>query len=68
LKFCVTTDVYLFSRSDAKLHAYTASVEFPQPNKKDRFVHNDRDRKTELLSLSLRYSARGSDKVPREYF
>ncbi len=26
---------------------------FPSPNKADRFVHNDRDRKTELLSLSL---------------
>ncbi len=25
------------------------------PNKIDRFVHNDRDRETELLSLSLRY-------------
>jgi hypothetical protein len=25
------------------------------PKKIDRFVHNDRDRETELLSLSLRY-------------
>jgi len=28
-------------------------VEFPRPNKIDRFVHNDGGRKTELLSLSL---------------
>jgi len=34
---------------------YTALVEFPYPNKIDCFVHTDRDRKTELLSLSLRY-------------
>jgi len=32
-----------------------ASVKFPCPNKIDRFVHNDGDRKTEVLSLSLRY-------------
>jgi len=33
---------------------YTAWVNFPSPNKIDRFVHNDGDRKCELLSLSLR--------------
>jgi len=33
----------------------TALVKFPRTDKIDRFVHNDRDRKTELLNLSLRY-------------
>ncbi len=32
---------------------YTALVEFPRPVKIDCFVHNDGDRKTELLNLSL---------------
>jgi len=36
-------------------HLYTAWVKFPCPNKIDHFIHNDRDRKSELLSLSLRY-------------
>jgi len=31
----------------------TAWVKIPWPNKIDRFVHNDRDRKRELLSLSF---------------
>jgi len=30
-------------------------VKFPCPNKIDRFVHNDGDRESKLLSLSLRY-------------
>jgi len=30
-------------------------VEFPHPNKIDHFVHNDGDRESKLLSLSLRY-------------
>jgi len=34
---------------------YTAPVEFPCPNKIDRFVHNEGDRKIEFLILSLRY-------------
>ncbi len=34
----------------------TAWVEFPRPNKIDRFVHTDSDRKTEFLSLSLQYN------------
>jgi len=33
----------------------TAWVKFPCPNKIDRFVHNDGDIKSKLLSLSLRY-------------
>jgi hypothetical protein len=37
---------------------YTASVKFPRQDKIDRFVHNDRGRKSELLSLSLRYNSR----------
>jgi len=37
-------------------HLYTALVKFPCPNKIDHFVHNDRGRKTKLLSLSLLYS------------
>jgi len=36
----------------------TALVKFPHPVKIDRFVHNDGDRKTELLSLSLQYRER----------
>ncbi len=36
-------------------HLYTASVELPCPNRINRFVHTDGDRKTELLNLSLRY-------------
>jgi hypothetical protein len=47
----------LFLRSEAKLEAwhwyYTASVKFPRPDKIDRFVHNDGDRKPYFLSLSL---------------
>jgi len=35
------------------LHLYTASVEFPCPDKIDHFEHTNRDRKTELLNLSL---------------
>jgi len=31
-------------------------VEFPRSDKIDRFVHNDGDRKTEFLSLSLQYT------------
>jgi len=30
-------------------------VEFPRPNKIDRFVHKDGDREIKLLSLSLQY-------------
>ncbi len=41
----------------------TAWVEFPRPNKIDSFVHNDGDRKSELLSLSLRYP--NSDHLPK---
>jgi len=32
---------------------YTVWVEFSQPIRIDHFVHNDEDRKTELLNLSL---------------
>ncbi len=35
------------------MSVYTALVEFPRPNKIDCFVHNDGDRETELLSLSI---------------
>jgi hypothetical protein len=34
---------------------YIASVKFPCLNKIDHTVHNDRDKKNELLSLSLQY-------------
>jgi len=34
--------------SPAWLLFYTELVEFPQPIRIDRFVHNDGDRKTEL--------------------
>jgi len=59
LRFCVTTGVYLvlkiWSQVGSLASVYTASVEFPRPSKIERFVHNEEDRKTELLSLSLRY-------------
>jgi len=49
----------LFLRSEAKLEAWRPFTQlrssFPHPSKIDRFVHNDGDRKTEFLSLSLRY-------------
>ncbi len=58
--FCVTTDLYLFSTSEANSgcleSVYTVLVEFPCPNKIDCFVHNDGDRKSKLLSLSLLYN------------
>ncbi len=47
--FCVTTDVY-FPRDltpELAWHRFTQSlVKFPRPNKIDRFVHNDGDRKS----------------------
>ncbi len=33
------------------MSVYTASVEFTQPNKIDRFIHNDGDRKTVAESI-----------------
>jgi len=58
LRFYVTTAVYFVLDPGRHILAwrrlYTSWVEFPRPNKIDRFVHNDRDRKSELLSLSLR--------------
>ncbi len=58
IRFCVTTDVYFVQDLGPQILAwrrlYTAWAEFPRPNKIDRFVHNDGDRKSELLSLSLR--------------
>jgi len=62
LRFCVTTDVLFRSRSktpDLSWRClYTAWVEFPRPNKIECFVHNDGDRTSKLLSLSLRYFVR----------
>ncbi len=49
----------LFLRSEAKFVTWRPFTHrwssFPCPNKIDRFVHNDGDRKTKFLSLSLRY-------------
>ncbi len=59
LVFCVTTDVYFVFYLCQKILAWhclcTATFEFPRPNKIDRFIHKNGDRKTELLSLSLCY-------------
>jgi len=58
LRFCVTTDVYFVQDLGRQILAwcrlYTAWVEFTRPNKIDCFIHNDGDRKSKLLSLSLR--------------
>jgi len=45
----------IWSQVGSLASVYTASVEFPCPNKIHSFIHNDGDRKMELLSLSLRY-------------
>jgi len=62
LRFCVTTDVYFVQDLGRQILAwhclYTTWVEFPCPNKIDCFVHNDGDRTSKLLSLSLRYFVR----------
>jgi len=60
LRFCVTTDVYFVQDLGRQILAwrrlYTAWVEFPYPTRIDRFIQNDGDRKSELLSLSLQYN------------
>ncbi len=45
----------------------TALVEFPWLDKIDHFVPNDRDKKTESLNLSLRYSHEGANDMASFY-
>ncbi len=55
--FCVTIDVYQSLIDQVNFNAWRlniASVEFPRPNQTDGLVHNNRDRQTEILNLSLR--------------
>jgi len=48
-----------FLRSEAKFVTWRPFTQHqssvPRPNKIDRYVHNDGDRKTKFLGLSLRY-------------
>jgi len=53
LQFYVTTDVYFVLKTWRPFTQRQSS--FPRPNKIDHFVHNDGDRKTKFLSLSLPY-------------
>jgi len=45
LQFCVTTDVYLVLKIWSQVGSLASLVEFPRPNKIDRFVHNDGDKR-----------------------